>query len=169
MDLADEEVLQHLIHFVKSSNKRHAMLMQKLKPAVPRSWLLILAGLSWSAVGLMLCWFSLNWLVEIRWSWAIPLGISGIALSIVAYLFGFKKVVKKNIDRICKTSENACVFAFQAWRSYLIIPLMIAMGLILRGSSVPKYYLAVPYTMMGFALFLASFHYYLSFWRNAAH
>jgi len=143
------------------------MSMRNLKPAVPRRWLLLLAGFLWSAVGMMLCGFSIHWLVNIEWSYAVPLETSGIVLSITVYHFMFKKIVERNIDRIFRTPDNACVFAFQAWKSYLIIPLMITMGLVLRHSPVPKHYLAVPYTMMGFALFLASFHYFQSFWRHA--
>jgi len=42
---------------------------------------------------------------------------------------------------------------------------MMPMGIALRHSSFPKYYLAVLYLAMGGALFLASFHYFYHFWR----
>jgi hypothetical protein len=58
-----------------------------------------------------------------------------------------------------------CFFAFQAWKSYLVIAFMVMFGFILRHSMIPKYYLSVPYTAIGGALILSSFHYYARLWR----
>ena len=45
------------------------------------------------------------------------------------------------------------------WRSYLLIPFMIILGVILRHSPVPRLYLAVLYLAIGTALFLSSLRY----------
>jgi hypothetical protein len=45
--------------------------------------------------------------------------------------------------------------------------LMVLFGFILRHSIIPKYYLSVPYTAIGGALLLSSFHYYVYLWRPA--
>ncbi len=141
------------------------MSLARLKPAVSKHLLLALAGLMWSTVGVMLCRIAYNWLTVIRSSWAIPLGLLGILLALAAYRFGFSGIARKNIDRICLLSDKGCVFAFQAWKSYLIIALMITLGIVLRDSPIPKHYLSVIYTTIGGALFLSSFHYYRRLWR----
>jgi len=141
------------------------MVLAKLKPAVSRYWLISLAGLLWSAVGVMLCRLAYLWLTAVPWGGAVFLGISGILLALIAYRFGFSRIVGKNIDRIQQFSEKGCIFAFQAWKSYLIIVIMVALGLFLRYSPLPKQYLAVVYLAVGGALFLSRFHYYALLWR----
>ena len=144
------------------------MSLERWKPAVPRHWLLVIAGLMWSAVGVMLCLFAVTWLSGVRWIEATGLGASGALLGLLIYRVGFHRIVRKNIDRIEHAAERPCLFSFQAWRSYVIIVLMIAMGVFLRHSMIPKPFLAVPYETMGLALLLASLHYYAGFRRSTA-
>jgi hypothetical protein len=141
------------------------MVTEELKPAVPKNWLLALAGLMWSAVGAFLCWLAYGWLADIHKTWACVMGLVGMALALVAYRFGFSRIAHSNIERIRLAPEMACLFSFQAWRGYLTIALMIILGILLRSSQIPKYYLAIPYTMIGGALLLASLLYYSRLWQ----
>lgn len=138
----------------------------KLKPAVSKKWLIASAGLMWSTVGLMLCRLAYHWLAsDLSGVWEAVFGGCGLAAAVGVYYFGFSKIAKKNIDRLCLFPEKACFFAFQAWKSYLIILVMIIMGYVLRHSTVRKDYLAIVYITVGGALFLSSFHYYGTLWR----
>jgi len=141
------------------------MTFNRIKPAASKYLLIVLAGLMWSTVGVMLCSMAYCWLKEVDWLTALPLGFFGIILSLAVYRFGFSGIAKKNIDRICLLPEKGCVFAFQAWKSYLIIVVMIALGIILRHSPIPKHYLAIVYTTVGGALLLSSLHYYRKLWQ----
>jgi len=141
------------------------MTFNRIKPAVSKCLLIALAGLMWSTVGVMLCSMAYYWLKEVDWLTALPLGFFGIILSLAVYRFGFSGIAKKNIDRICLLPERGCIFAFQAWKSYIIIALMIALGIILRHSPIPKHYLAIVYTTIGGALLLSSLHYYRRLWQ----
>ena len=141
------------------------MSLGKLKPAVSKYWLMALAGLMWSVVGIALCHLAYVWLKAVPWSRALPLGLLGMASALAAYRYGFLKIALKNIDRLCLLTEKPCIFAFQAWRSYLIIVFMIALGIILRSSPIPRHFLAVIYATVGGALFLSSFHFYRRIWR----
>lgn len=123
-----------------------------------------MAGLMWSTVGLMLCRLAYTWLSAIHWHLAASMGVLGIILSLAAYRFGFSKIAVKNIDRLCLLADKSCIFAFQAWQSYLIIIFMITLGITLRHSPLPKPFLAVVYTTIGGGLFWASFHYYHRIW-----
>jgi len=131
-----------------------------LKPAVPRNWLIATAGLMWTAVGAFLCSLACHWLSALDSGRTILFGALGLFFAFVVYYFGFSKIAKKNIDRLFQFPEKICFFAFQAWKSYLIIAIMVAMGAFLRHSSIPKQYLAVIYSAIGGALILSSFHYY---------
>ena len=128
----------------------------KLNPAVPRHWLFAVAAIIWIAVGCLLCVRAVVWLELFSPGAELLLeSIGGIA-AFVVYRYGLSKVVGKNIDRIATLPEKACVFAFAAWRSYVLIGLMVSLGITLRSSPIPKFYLAIPYMAMGGALLLGS-------------
>ncbi len=143
------------------------MTLNSLKPAVTKSLLIALAGLMWTGVGVMLCRLAYIWLAVINRGMAASLGLLGIGMAVVAYYLGFSKIAQKNIKRLCLLTERTCVFAFQTWKGYLIIGIMITLGTILRNSAIPKQYLAVIYTTIGGAIFLSSFHYYGLLWKIA--
>ena len=141
------------------------MTLRSLKPAVTKSWLIALAGLMWTGVGVMLCRLAYNWLAVINRGMATSLGLLGVVMAVVAYRFGFSKIAQKNIKRISLLVEKTCIFAFQTWKGYLIIGFMITLGIILRSSTIPKQYLAIVYATIGGAIFLSSLHYYGLLWR----
>jgi len=84
---------------------------------------------------------------------------------LAAYRFVFSAIALKNIGRLSHLPARACLFAFQAWKSYLIIVIMVALGAALRHSSIPRQYLAALYLTIGGALLLSSFHYHVRLWR----
>jgi len=141
------------------------MTLNSLKPAVTKYWLIALAGLMWTGVGVMLCRLAYIWFAVINRGIAASLGLFGIGMAVAAYYLGFSKIARKNIKRLCLLTEKKCVFAFQTWKSYLIIGFMITLGITLRNSAIPKQYLAVIYTTIGGAIFLSSFHYYGLLWK----
>ena len=141
------------------------MFFNRIKPAVSKYLLIALAGLMWSTVGVMLCRIAYYWLKEFNWLTALPLELFGAFLSLVAYRLGFSGIAKKNIDRISMLPEKGCIFAFQAWKSYLIIVFMITLGIILRHSPIPRHYLSIVYTTIGGAMLLSSLHYYRKLWQ----
>jgi hypothetical protein len=141
------------------------LLVSKFKPAVSKYWLATAAGLMWTAVGLILCGLAYEWLAALPLRWAAPLGVVGIILAFAFYHFIFSKIALKNIERLREFPDRVCFFAFQAWKSYLVIALMVMFGFVLRHSIIPNYYLSVPYTAIGGALILSSFHYYAHLWR----
>jgi hypothetical protein len=139
--------------------------LQKFKPGVSKIWLLFLAGLLWSVVGLMLCRLAYQWLAAGQWRWAEATGLLGIVLAFVAHRFCFSRLAFKNINRLCMLEEKTCIFAFQKWKSYLLVGVMVGLGFELRHSLIPKPYLAILYITIGGALLLSSLHYYGCLWR----
>jgi hypothetical protein len=141
------------------------MTLSSLKPAVTKAWLIAIAGLMWTGVGVMLCRLAYAWLAVINRGMATSLGLLGVVMAVAAYYFGFSKIARKNIKRISLLVEKTCIFAFQTWKGYLIIGFMVTLGIILRNSAIPKQYVAIVYTTIGGAIFLSSFHYYGLLWR----
>ena len=128
----------------------------KLRPAVPRHWLFAIAGIIWIAVGVLLCMRAIVWLGPFALSTDVALETTSLLLAIVGYVYGFSKIVQRNIARIHALPDLVCAFAFTAWRGYIMIGLMVTLGLTLRNSSIPKYYLSIPYTAMGGMLLIGS-------------
>ncbi|MFP4317051.1 MAG: hypothetical protein ACLFQR_12590 [Desulfovibrionales bacterium] len=133
-----------------------------MKPAVSRKWLLATAGLIWSVIGALLCRLALGWLAALSSPGGVALAGLGILFAVAVYRFGFSRIAAKNIERISALCEPVCFFAFQAWRSYLLILVMVLLGYFLRHSAFPKPWLAVLYLTIGGGLFLSSFRYYAS-------
>jgi len=125
--------------------------------------LLLLSGFMWIAVGIMLLNYAYHWLEEEGGRTALFLAVAGLLCSLVIHHFGFLKVVDKNLARILPMKGKRCVFSFQPWRSYLIILVMIAMGIGLRHSPIPKPYLSILYIGIGMALILSSIRYLRTF------
>ena len=140
--------------------------LKKFDPAVDKRLLIFLSGFLWSAVGIMLCKLAVNWLSLTSRQHAAWLGLTGAILAILIYYFGFLKLVNKNTGRILSKEGKVCIFAFQPWKSYLIILVMIGMGTVLRHSSMPKHYLAIIYIGFGGAMILSSLVYYKYFFKN---
>lgn len=136
------------------------MTLGHLKPAVPKCWLFTAGGVMWSAVGLMLGATGIGWLVPEGFLRGAGFGLAGLVLAVVVLRRWFGRIAQKNIRRLRQLPERGCFFAFQAWKSYLLILIMIAMGILLRHLPIPKTILSVIYTTIGGALFLGSFHYY---------
>jgi len=138
--------------------------IKRFEPAVDIRILILLSGLTWSIVGIALCRMAVLWLLPVNGSPGALLGLSGIILFLAIHRFGFSKLVARNIERIrSKANKKICIFAFQAWKSYIIILIMICLGIILRHSLIPKQWLAVIYLGFGGAMILSSIKYYLFF------
>ena len=135
-------------------------LNQRLKPAAPKFVLLMISGIMWFGVGIFLNTFVYSWLKpDLQLSHLLYI-VLGILLSITIHLFGFSKVVKKNLHRINQLPNRPCIFSFMAWKSYFLVLFMIGLGITLRHSPIPKNYLSVIYIGIGLALMLSSLKYF---------
>lgn len=135
-------------------------ILNKLKPAVNKKYLFIIAGLMWFSVGVMLNTYAYHWLVDYNDGNSYLFAIIGVVSAFIVYYYGFTKIVAKNISRITKLKDNPCIFSFMSWKGYVMVAVMMKMGNLARTSSFPKQYLSVIYIIMGFALAFSSFHYF---------
>lgn len=133
--------------------------IKKYKPAVPKAVLLFLAGGLWFGVGCMLLLLAASWLREAAQINRALFAGSGVVLALLIHHFGFSKIVDKNLGRILPAQEKKCMFSFMPWKSYLLIPVMVALGILLRHSALPKHYLAILYIAIGLALLLSGVRY----------
>ncbi len=134
--------------------------LENWKPGVPKSILPLLAAITWIGTAIVLNLISSAWLKKANAHEVFSAVAVGLLGALVIHHLGFLRIVDKNLGRIlAMAEERRCAFSFMPWRSYLLIPLMIILGVILRHSPVPRLYLAVLYIAIGTALFLSSLRY----------
>ncbi len=131
-------------------------------PKVNKNILILISGILWSGVGILLINIASKWFILFNKKEIIFTIIGGIILGTIISYFGFTNIAKKNIKRINQYSNKVCIWAFQKWQSYLLITIMVSMGVFMRKAHfIPKYLLTPMYIGIGFALFTASFKYYI--------
>ncbi len=138
---------------------------KKINPTVQKRFLLLLAGSVWVCIGILLCTRALLWLSEFSIFNEILLAGVGFTFSFWGHKYGVSKIVRKNVQRIHGLPESVCCFAFTPLRGYTMIALMITIGILLRSSSLPRYYLSLPYIAMGGALLMGSGQFFREFYN----
>ena len=122
-----------------------------------------MAGLLWCGVGAMLLSYSVSWLISLPGKSQLIFGSAGFLAAMLIHHFGFLRLADKNLARLLPVTEKKCFFSFMTWKSYLIVPVMVSMGIFLRNSPLPKEYLSVIYTGIGLGLFLSGIRYFRFF------
>jgi hypothetical protein len=133
--------------------------IERIKPGVEKSVLLLLAGFMWIVVGLILLSFSYSWLSIPPNNFSLIYIVTGVCLALMVHHFGFLRIADKNLGRILPMVGKKCLFSFMTWRSYITAGIMVMLGMMLRHSTIPKPYLSILYIGIGLALILSSIRY----------
>jgi hypothetical protein len=142
-------------------------LLYRLNPAIPQRFLFMLAGAAWTAAGLILVVRTIPWFGELPGIVDTLLVALSVAAAAAGHTFLFSRLVEKNVERILALPERVCLFAFTAWRGYAMIALMVTIGISLRSSPLPRYFLAVPYAAMGLILLAGSIRFFREYFQLA--
>ena len=137
--------------------------LRKFTPVVDKKILVLLPGIMWCGVGVMLVSFAVSWLSPYPVKEQFFYFLAGFLAAMPIHHFGFLKIVDKNLKRLLPLTEKRCVFSFMTLKSYLTVLVMVAMGIALRHSALPKRYLSVLYNGIGLALFLSGIRYFRFF------
>ncbi len=127
---------------------------------IERRYLRYLAAALWLTVGLGLTVRGILWWQETLNFFSI--GLYTLFILPLAYLFSSRiltRISKRNLRHIRSLPEKTCIFAFQPARSYFIMFGMIALGVALRHSPLPRSHLGGLYIFMGLSLALASLNF----------
>ncbi len=135
--------------------------LKRIKPGIPKRYLLFVAALVWTFAGGMLLsrgFTMLNLKSGMLWE-----KITGSLLAgILFYVFMFSKISLKHTHRILNIQqERPCAFSFFNWKSYFLMSIMMSFGITLRVTGiVPVNYLSFFYMAMGIPLFISAFRFY---------
>lgn len=126
---------------------------------VSKTALLVIAGIVWMIAGFNVARLGIISYGEVSAKWYFYL------LSVVTFLgFGamFRALTHKNIRRINAYTERRPFWNFFNLKSYIIMAIMMGGGIGLRAAGVfPAPFVAVFYTGLGCALFLAGVLYFI--------
>ncbi|MHA1520806.1 MAG: hypothetical protein ACTSRK_11550 [Promethearchaeota archaeon] len=132
---------------------------RRYEPALPISLHFLISGVMWVFVGQMLISYGIQWfqekITQYLWLFIVISIFSGLSI----YIFGFSKVVHKNIERLQQKQDKLCIFAFMEWKSYLIMVFMMGMGITLRTILGPNEYLGILYIGIGGGMLLSGLIY----------
>jgi len=136
---------------------------KRFKPGVKRKEHILFTALLWSLVGLALFIKGVFYLWDEKHIYIFLL--LGLLLGSAKALFILDKAAGTTLERIMDLRDGAFLGAIYSPKTWLLVLCMIFMGVILRNSSLPDYFLGTLYTTIGWALFLASRHGWLSWFR----
>jgi hypothetical protein len=142
------------------TDPRRRGLADRMTIPVERRWLHAIAGVVWTGVGVLCITYAVMWLAPEALPSELVFASAGLVVAALFVRFVFVGIVRKNIVRIEEGPTHASAFSFQGWKSYLIAGGMIALGIGLRRSALPKPWLAIVYEGVGVALLLTSLLYH---------
>ena len=121
-------------------------------PWVRRRTLARFAGGLWLLVALMLLIRAVIWIAGSAPAAAVVSAALGVAIGVLLVPRAFRPLVAKNLARWRDLPEPTCLFACFAPRSWVLVAVMVAAGITLRRSPVPRPILVVPYLGMAICL-----------------
>ncbi len=132
------------------------------EPSAKRSTVIVAAGIVWLAAGLFMIESGVAKLAVAETSPFVPAAL-GLFLGLLKKRFVLGRMATANIARIrnlAPQKERICLFAFQAFQSYVVVIVMVTLGIVLRNSAIPSEWRATILLTIGTSLALASFTYF---------
>lgn len=127
---------------------------ERWKPAARARTHLLAAALLWTVVGLGLTAAGLAWSFGSALPWSLLLAVAGVAAGAVKGRLVISKMADWNTARIIARGDGRCLGGFLAPKTWLLVAAMMASGIILRRSGVPRPILGFLYTAVGSALLI---------------
>jgi len=129
---------------------------ERWKPAARARTHLLAAALLWTVVGLGLAAAGIAWSFGSAFPWSLLLAGAGVAAGVVKGRLVILKMADRNTARIIARGDGRCLVGFLAPKTWLLVAAMMASGIILRRSGVPRPILGVLYTAVGTGLLIGS-------------
>ena len=134
--------------------------LETYKPVASSRLQLLLAGCTWSTVGMGLISVGTYWMVSSSGNIVVLLAIS-LALGFGKSILILDRVAKRIVKRIELRGEGRCLASFYSLGGWAIVILMMVMGRILRGAGISYSLLGLIYAAVGTSLLVSS----RSIWR----
>jgi hypothetical protein len=141
--------------------------LETYKPVASSRLQLLLAGGTWSTVGMALICVGTYWLASTTSHLVSLLAIS-LCLGLGKSILILDRVANRIVKRIELRGEGRCLASFYSLRVWGIVILMMVMGRILRGAGISYSLLGVIYAAVGTGLLVSSRLIWLA-WKRYPH
>ena len=138
--------------------------LETYKPVASSRLQLLLAGCTWSTVGMGLICVGTYWLVSTS-GYNIGLLVISLCLGFGKSLLVLDRVAKRIVKRIELRGEGRCLASFYSLGGWAMVILMMVMGRILRGAGISYSLLGLIYAAVGTGLLLSSRSMWLA-WKH---
>jgi hypothetical protein len=126
---------------------------KSFKPGVSRSVHLFAAPLLWTCIGTMLMIRGYGWIGAGMARWLL---LPGLAIGTAKSMLLLDKTARKGVKRIKELDDNTCIGAVYSWKTWLLVVLMMAFGIIMRRLTEPGMVIGTMYFAIGWALIFSS-------------
>lgn len=125
----------------------------RFKPGVQRKTHLLLAATLWTAIGIFLMGRGVCWLYRAD---LLVLVLPALLIGFLKSHFILDRTAIKSINRILLLEDGTCMGAVYSKKTWLLVLAMMALGVVLRQTSIPRPFLGTMYFIVGWALFWSS-------------
>jgi hypothetical protein len=127
------------------------------KPAARVRTHLLAAALLWTIVGFGLAAVGLVWCFTLRPPWSFGLAVAGLAVGTLKGFYIIRRIARGNSARLIARGDGHCLGGFLSAKTWLLVLAMMASGILLRQSPIPRPVLGVIYAAVGTGLLIGSF------------
>ena len=86
--------------------------IEKWKPGVPKSALLLIAGIIWLAIGVMMDGMAYSWLKTAPPHQVLWVSAFGFVFALFIHHFGFLRLVDRNLGLVSDERQAVCIFVY---------------------------------------------------------
>jgi hypothetical protein len=130
-----------------------ATLTYSCKPGVSRKVHLFAAPFLWTAIGGLLMFRGWGWLDPGRGR--MLLLVAGILGTLKSFVI-LDKTARRSLQRIILLKDGTCLGAVYSWKTWLLVLLMMATGIVIRTVTQPGPIIGTLYCSIGWALCFSS-------------
>jgi len=131
-------------------------LAERWKPAAKAQTHLLAAAGLWTVVGLGLSTLGFVWCFAARLPWPFLLAAVGIFAGTLKGRYVLRRLAERNAARVIRRGDGHCLGGFLSIKTWLLVAVMMASGILLRRSGIPHPILGPLYAAIGTALLAGS-------------
>ncbi|HXV75001.1 MAG TPA: hypothetical protein VD788_01680 [Candidatus Polarisedimenticolaceae bacterium] len=117
---------------------------------------LLLAAITWTAVGAGLCWVGTAWIAVAEGALRWGLLAAAVAVGLLKARVVLAGVAGANARRIAAAGDGYCLWGYLTWRAWLFVGAMMLFGATLRRLPLARPWLGSVYLAAGTALIAGS-------------
>ena len=139
--------------------------MTQLKPGVKWRTLLLTSAMLWTLIGIMLLTRGVLRLNNVMTGRTLIV-FGALLAGTLKSRYVLDQSARKGVERILSFNDGTCLGAVYSIRTWILVLCMMALGVILRSSSLPDTALSFFYLVIGWALLFSSRVSWFAWWQT---